>query len=230
MGEDSLWDKAEGALQEALQALKLPFTINPGDGAFYGPKLDIMFVDALKRPWQLGTLQIDFNMPQAFQLSYVAEDNRDHQPVMLHRAILGSLERFIGVYLEHTAGHFPLWMSPQQVSVLTVTDRQLDYGRSVDAALKAAGIRSQIDERSEKLGYKIREAQLQKVPYMLILGDKEVAGNTVSVRLNNGQVLEALDVQQFITQLNREIGERKLQSVFQSATKNINQEASNSSI
>ena len=229
LGSDELWDQAEGALTDALNALKLPFTVNPGDGAFYGPKLDVMFVDALKRPWQLGTLQCDFNMPHNFGLSYVGEDNKDHQPVMLHRAILGSLERFIGVYLEHTAGHFPLWLSPTQVSLLTVTDRQLDYARELDQKLKAAGVRSQVDERGEKLGYKIREAQMQKVPYMLILGDKEVDNRKVSVRLNNGKLLEALDPQDFINKIQSEISERKLGSVFLEAQQH-NQEANNSSI
>lgn len=229
MGSDEVWDRAENALKDALTALKLPFTINAGDGAFYGPKLDIMFVDALKRPWQLGTLQVDFNLPRAFELSYVGDDNKDHQPVMLHRAILGSLERFIGVYLEHTAGHLPLWLAPQQVAVLTVTDRQMDYGRQLEAKLKAAGLRAAMDERSEKLGYKIREAQLQKIPYMVILGDKELDNQTVSLRLKNGKTIESLPVQEFIEKLVQEVKERKLESVFQSVV-NSNQEANNSSI
>lgn len=229
MGSDEVWDRAEGALQNALNSLGLPFQINAGDGAFYGPKLDIMFVDALKRPWQLGTLQVDFNLPRAFELSYVGDDNKDHAPVMLHRAILGSLERFIGVYLEHTAGHLPLWLAPQQVALLTVTDRQLDYARTLETQMKAAGVRAAVDERSEKLGYKIREAQMQKVPYMVILGDKELENQTVSVRLKNGKTIESLPVQEFIEKLVHEIKERKLESVFQTAV-NSNQEANNSSI
>ncbi len=230
MGSDEVWDRAEGALTEALKELNLPYTINAGDGAFYGPKLDIMFVDAIKRPWQLGTLQVDFNLPQAFDLNYIGEDNKHHHPVMLHRAILGSLERFIGVYLEHTAGHFPLWLAPVQVSLLTVTDRQLDYARTLMTLFKAAGIRCSLDERGEKLGYKIREAQLHKIPYMLILGDKEVEQNKISVRLNNGKVLEALEVQEFMQKVLHESKERKLESVFLEATKNNNQEAKHSSI
>lgn len=229
MGSDEVWDKAEGALKNALEALNLPYIVNAGDGAFYGPKLDIMFVDALKRPWQLGTLQVDFNLPRAFDLSYVGDDNKEHQPVMLHRAILGSLERFIGVYLEHTAGHLPLWLAPQQVALLTVTDRQLDYARQLETLFKAAGLRAAVDERGEKLGYKIREAQLQKVPYMVILGDKELENQTVSVRLKNGKTIESLPVQEFIERLVHEIKERKLESVFQPAI-NSNQEANNSSI
>lgn len=229
MGSDEVWDQAEGALQNALNSLNLPFKINEGDGAFYGPKLDIMFVDALKRPWQLGTLQCDFNLPRAFELSYVGDDNKEHAPVMLHRAILGSLERFIGVYLEHTAGHLPLWLAPQQVALLTVTDRQLDYARTLETQMKAVGVRASVDERGEKLGYKIREAQMQKVPYMVILGDKELENQTVSVRLKNGKTIESLPVQEFIEKLVHEIKERKLESVFQTAV-NSNQEANNSSI
>ncbi len=230
MGADDVWDRAEGALEQALKGLNLPYTINAGDGAFYGPKLDIMFIDSLKRPWQLGTLQLDFNMPKAFDLSYIGEDNTQHQPVMLHRAILGSLERFIGVYLEHTAGHFPTWMSPVQVALLSITDRQIEYANKLQAELKAAGVRSFVDERGEKLGYKIREAQMQKVPYMLILGDKEKDNGTVSVRLKNGTIIEGMPFPEFVEKLNHEIKERKLESVFPVPVKNSNQEAKHSSI
>lgn len=230
MGTDEVWDQSEAALSEALKALNLPYTINPGDGAFYGPKLDIMFVDALKRPWQLGTLQCDFNMPKSFQLEYVGEDNKQHQPVMLHRAIFGSLERFIGVYLEHTAGHLPVWLSPIQVSLLTVTDRQLEYARSLEKQLKELNVRVTLDERGEKLGYKIREAQLQKVPYMVILGDKEVESQTLSLRLKNGTEIKGLTFKEFSDKLVVEIKERQLESVFQVAPTQLNQEANNSSI
>lgn len=230
MGGDELWDKAENALADALKGLDLPYQVNAGDGAFYGPKLDIMFVDAMKRPWQLGTLQLDFNMPANFELNYVGEDNKEHQPVMLHRAVLGSLERFIGVYLEHTAAHLPTWLAPVQVSLLTVTDRQHDYAIGLEQVLKAAGIRASADLRGEKLGYKIREAQLQKIPYMLILGDKEVQNGTVSVRLKSGKVLESIAVKEFSEQVMHEIRERKLESVFQGPADQSNQEANNSSI
>lgn len=212
MGSDEVWDQAEGALKNALKALNLDYVINEGDGAFYGPKLDIMFVDALKRPWQLGTLQVDYNFPQAFQLNYVGEDNKEHRPVMLHRAILGSLERFIGVYLEHTAGHLPTWMMPTQVAILTVTDRQLEYAKQIKNELFAEGIRVQLDERGEKLGYKIREAQLQKVPYMIILGDKELEGKTVSVRLRSGENKDGLELKEFAQGLKNEIKTRALGS------------------
>lgn len=229
MGSDAVWDTYEGALKDALKSLNLPYTINPGDGAFYGPKLDIMFIDAVKRPWQLGTLQVDPNLPRVFELGYIGEDNAQHQPIMLHRAILGSLERFIGVYLEHTAGHLPTWMSPVQVSVLNITDRQIEYAQKVTGLLNAAGIRAVSDERGEKLGYKIREAQLQKIPYMLILGDKEKDNGTVSVRLKNGKILEAVPLNDFVAKITAEIKERKLESVFQ-PSENTNQEANHSSI
>ncbi|MCB0384367.1 MAG: threonine--tRNA ligase, partial [Bdellovibrionales bacterium] len=212
MGSDEVWDQAEGALGNALKELNLPYKVNPGDGAFYGPKLDIMFVDALKRPWQLGTLQCDFNMPEAFDLGFVGEDNKEHRPVMLHRAILGSLERFIGVYLEHTAGHLPTWMSPVQVAVLNVTDRQAPYCQSLAQELAAEGLRVHFDDRSEKLGFKIREAQMQKTPYMLIIGDKELEAKTVSVRLRNGEMKNGLPRREFVDFVCREVKERQLTS------------------
>lgn len=205
MGSDEIWDRAEGALSEALKSLDLSFTVNPGDGAFYGPKLDIMFVDAMKRSWQLGTLQVDYNLPEAFQLSYVGEDNSEHRPVMLHRAVLGSLERFIGVYLEHTAGHLPVWLTPIQVAILNVSEKQSDYCKNLEETLKSKGLRVLNDTRGEKLGFKIREAQLQKIPYMLIIGDNEVAENKVSVRLKTGDNLSGLDVKLFLNTVLEEI-------------------------
>lgn len=226
MGSDEVWDKAEGALMKALTDLNIPYTINPGDGAFYGPKLDIMFVDALKRPWQLGTLQVDYNLPQAFDLGYVGEDNVHHHPVMLHRAILGSLERFIGVYLEHTAGHLPLWLAPVQMKILTLTDRQLDFGKELLNLLSANGFRAELDQRSEKLGYKIRDAQMHKIPYMIILGDKEVENQTLSLRLRNGQNVNNISVDQFIQNVSKEINQRELNLSFQST----NQEESHTSL
>lgn len=218
MGSDEIWDQAEGALMTALKSLGLSYTINPGDGAFYGPKLDIMFVDAIKRPWQLGTLQVDFNMPKAFNLGYVGEDNKEHTPVMLHRAILGSLERFIGVYLEHTAAHLPTWLAPNQIAILTVTDRQMAYGREIESQLKAVGLRAWLDERSEKLGFKIREAQSKKTPYMLVLGDKEAEQKTVSVRLNNGQMVNFLSLDSFIESVTKEVRERSLKNLVTAQT------------
>ncbi len=186
MGSDETWDKSEAALFEGLKKMNLPYKINPGDGAFYGPKADIMFVDALKRPWQLGTLQVDYIQPDNFALKYVGEDNKEHRPVMLHRAILGSIERFIGVYLEHTAGHLPLWLSPVQVRILNITDRVNAACESLQADLKKAGIRTEFDARSEKLGAKIRTAQLAKIPLMVVMGDQEAEKGTVTVRLQDG--------------------------------------------
>jgi threonyl-tRNA synthetase len=169
-------------------------------------------VDAIKRPWQLGTLQVDFNLPQAFELNYVGEDNTVHKPVMLHRAILGSLERFIGVYLEHTGAHLPTWLMPVQVKVLNLTDRQLDYCRHLTQQLLAQGIRVELDDRSEKLGFKIREAQMEKVPYMLVIGDKEAENQLVSVRLKNGNTIYNITLEAFLQSLKMDIGQRLLSS------------------
>lgn len=214
IGTDADWDHAEGALAAALKSLEIPYEINPGDGAFYGPKLDIMFVDALKRPWQLGTIQCDPNLPQRFELNYVGEDNKEHRPLMLHRAILGSLERFIGVYLEHCAGHLPVWLAPVQVQILNVTDRQADYCAELEKHFASHGIRVHWDKRAEKLGYKIREAQLQKVPYMLIIGDKETETKSVSIRMRSGAVHNNLSLNQFTDELLNEIKERKLEGSY----------------
>jgi len=212
MGHDSVWDKAEGALVQALHELGLPFAINPGEGAFYGPKLDIMFVDALKRPWQLGTLQADFNLPNAFELSYIGEDNQEHRPVMLHRAILGSLERFIGVYLEHTAGHLPPWLSPVQVSILNVTDRVNEFCEDLKSKFKELQIRCEFDQRNEKLNFKIREAQLQKVPYMLIVGDREAQSKQVTIRVRSGENIGVFSLDEALHLIQSEIKLRRLQA------------------
>lgn len=205
MGEERVWDQAEQALEQALKALGIDCQINPGDGAFYGPKLDIMFVDALKRPWQLGTLQCDFNMPEAFKLAYVSEENKEERPVMLHRAILGSLERFIGVYLEHTAGHLPIWLSPVQVKILNLTDRQNEYCAELLQSLLDAGVRAEWDDRREKLGFKIRQAQLEKVPYMLIVGDKEMEEKRVTVRLRSAENKEAVEFADFLEDIKQDL-------------------------
>jgi len=210
MGTEENWDKAENGLIEALTLLKIPFAISPGEGAFYGPKVEIHFVDAIGRSWQLGTIQVDFNMPESFKLEYVGEDNSAHRPVMLHRAILGSLERFIGIYIEHCAGHFPTWLAPIQVQILNVTDRQNAYCDELLKSLRAQGVRAQFDKRGEKLGFKIREAQMQKTPYMLIIGDSEVENQSVSVRLKNGQTVNNLPAAQFTQAIVNEIRERAL--------------------
>jgi threonyl-tRNA synthetase len=209
MGTDEVWDKSESALEQALKKLNIPYYINAGDGAFYGAKLDVQFVDALNRPWQLGTLQVDFNLPEAFGLKYVGEDNQDHRPVMLHRAILGSLERFIGVYLEHTAGHLPVWLSPIQVVIMNVTDRVNDYCETLQKKLFAAGVRVEFDRKNEKLNYKIREAQMQKIPYMIIVGDQEAQNNKISVRMRDGSNVNGVEVDKFIENLVEKIRTRQ---------------------
>ncbi len=225
MGSDEIWDRAEGALTKALEALNLPFTINPGDGAFYGPKLDIMFVDALQRPWQLGTLQLDFNAAENFDLKYTGEDNKEHRPVMLHRAILGSLERFIGVYLEHCAGHLPTWLAPVQVMILNVTDRVNDFCDEIQSLLKKNNVRVEFDRRNEKLNFKIREAQLLKVPYMIVVGDKEAEQKVLSIRTRDGQTHQSIKIEDFMKTILEDIKERHLQSSMQGSTKKDNQEA-----
>ena len=222
LGSDEIWDRAESALENALKKLNLSYTINSGDGAFYGPKLDIMFVDSIRRPWQLGTLQADFNMPHAFQLKYIGEDNAEHEPVMLHRAILGSFERFIGVYLEHTAGHLPLWLAPTQVQILSVSDRHQDYCEVLARELKTRGVRAQNDIRGEKLGAKIRDAQLMKVPLMLVIGDKEKETQTVSVRLSSGVLTNAINKDQFYEMILKDIQSRALESSLLKIAKTSN--------
>ncbi len=215
MGSDDVWDQSEAALEKALKELNLEYTVNPGDGAFYGPKLDIMFVDALKRPWQLGTLQCDFNMPEAFQLKYVGEDNSAHQPVMLHRAILGSFERFIGVYLEHTAGRLPCWLAPVQVVLMNITSQHSDYCKELESQLLSRGVRVHFDSRNEKLGFKVREAQLQQIPYMVTVGDKEVENKSVTVRLLNGKTHGGYAADEFINNIVSEVKNRELNSFFE---------------
>lgn len=224
MGTEEYWDMAEGALAEALKSLNLPFELNPGDGAFYGPKLDIMFVDALNRPWQLGTLQVDPNLPQAFDLKYTGEDNKEHRPVMLHRAILGSLERFIGVYLEHTAGHLPPWLAPVQVAILNVTDRVNAFCEELIGMLKAQGVRVEFDRRNEKLNYKIREAQMQKIPYMIIVGDKEAENKTVSLRLRDGSEHKGLTLDALMKTIIGDIKSRALQTSLAKSEVTTNQQ------
>ena len=182
LGERETWDHAEAQLRAALDAAGQPYTVNEGDGAFYGPKIDFDVTDAIGRKWQCATIQLDYQLPERFSLTYVGADNAEHRPIVIHRAIFGSFERFIALLIEHFAGAFPLWLAPLQVQVLPIADRHLDYARQVTAALTDAGLRVTVDDRQEKIGYKIREAQLQKVPYMLVVGDKEVAEGTVAVR------------------------------------------------
>ncbi|WP_223067722.1 threonine--tRNA ligase [Paenibacillus caui] len=198
MGSEELWNQAESALQNVLDSRGMSYRINEGDGAFYGPKIDFHILDALKRSWQCATVQLDFQMPEKFDLSYVGEDSRKHRPVVIHRAVYGSIDRFIGILTEHYSGAFPLWLAPVQVKVLPVSDHCTDYALQVKQALAAAGIRVEVDGRNEKLGYKIREARLEKVPYMLVLGEQEKAENTVSVRKRGEAEQEVLGLQAFI--------------------------------
>jgi threonyl-tRNA synthetase len=191
IGADALWDKTEKALADALNAMGMQYTINPGEGAFYGPKLEFNVADALGRLWQLGTIQVDPNLPERLGARYVGEDNAEHTPVMLHRAILGSMERFLGILIEHFAGAFPLWLAPVQVAVLSISEKFNDYAKRVASELEAGGLRVQSNLGSEKIGAKIRDVSLQKVAYQLIVGEKEQQSGTVSVRHGNadqGQV------------------------------------------
>ena len=187
IGSDEDWDRATNALKDAMDAMGMPYEINEGDGAFYGPKIDIKIKDALERKWQCATIQCDFTLPERFDLDYVGEDGGRHRPVMLHRVILGSIERFMGVLIEHFAGAFPVWLAPVQARILTVTEAQADFARQVAARLGEQGIRAEADVRNEKLGYKVREAQLEKIPYMLVVGDKEVEAESVNVRVRAGE-------------------------------------------
>jgi threonyl-tRNA synthetase len=182
MGEVAVWDHAEQQLRDALDRAQLPYTVNEKDGAFYGPKIDFDVTDAIGRKWQCATIQLDYQMPENFDLKYIGADNAEHRPVVIHRAIFGSFERFIAILIEHYAGAFPLWLAPRQAVVLPIADRHVAYAASVRARLAEGGLRAELDDRQEKIGYKIREAQLQKVPYMLVVGDRESAEGTVSVR------------------------------------------------
>lgn len=198
LGTEEIWELATGALKEALAEKGMDFKINEGEGAFYGPKIDFHLEDCLGRTWQCGTIQLDFLMPEKFNLTYIGEDGQKHRPVMIHRVVFGSIERFIGILTEHFAGAFPLWLSPVQVKVLPITDRHLVYAREVYGRLTAGGFRAELDERSEKVNYKIREAQLQKIPYMLVVGDREAAAGTVAVRHRQGGDLGSLPLERFI--------------------------------
>ena len=204
VGSDENWQKATEALKMALEKKGLQYRVDPGEGVFYGPKIDIKIKDVLGRAWQCSTIQVDFNLPERFQLAYTAEDGRDHQPIMIHRALMGSLERFFGVLIEHYAGAFPLWMAPVQAKVLNITDAQLDYVDRVYQQLRQSGVRVEKDSRNEKLNYKIREAQLAKIPYMVIVGDKEKDTETVTVRLRDGKNLEPMSVSDFAEMIRKE--------------------------
>lgn len=212
--EDSLgskedWDRATNALKEALEENNLPFVINEGDGAFYGPKIDFHLEDSIGRTWQCGTIQLDFQMPEKFELEYIGADGEKHRPVMIHRVVFGSIERFIGILIEHFAGAFPTWLAPVQVKVLPISDKFHDYAETVANALDKLNIRVEVDYRAEKIGYKIREAQVQKIPYMLVVGHKEEQGKTVSVRSRQNGDEGSISIDEFITKLKQEIDSKQ---------------------
>ncbi len=209
VGSDEQWDVAEGGLRHALDGHGLPYSINVGDGAFYGPKIDFRVRDAIGRPWQLGTVQLDYQLPGRFGLEYVAADGSFRPPVMIHRAMLGSIERFFGILIEHTAGAFPLWLAPVQAKVIPVSEKALDYARDIAGLLGARSLRVELDDSNEKLGYKIRHAQLEKVPFMLVVGEKEQAARTVAVRLRNGVERQGLALDQFVDWLAGRAAERE---------------------
>ena len=202
------WDVATAALADAITSIGKEYTINPGDGAFYGPKLDFHIEDSLGRTWQCGTIQLDYQLPGRFNLTYVGADGEDHVPVMIHRVVFGSIERFIGVITEHYAGAFPTWLSPVQVKVMPITDRAADYAKDVAARLTALGVRVETDLRNEKIGYKIREAQMQKIPYMLVVGDREAESGKVAVRTRKGEDLGAMSFDEFAAKIQDEIKTR----------------------
>ncbi|GIX07536.1 MAG: threonine--tRNA ligase [Candidatus Poribacteria bacterium] len=209
VGDPSQWEAAEGALREALDRAGLSYTVDEGGGAFYGPKIDLKIKDALDREWQCSTIQFDFNLPERFDITYIGEDGREHRPYMIHRALLGSIERFFGVLLEHYAGAFPVWLAPTQAVVITITDDQREYAVQVRDRLRAAGLRAEADLRNEKLGYKIREAQLAKVPYMLVVGQREVESGQVAVRARSGENLGPMSVEQFVHRVQEEINAKR---------------------
>ena len=208
MGDEADWEMATNALKAALEEMGKDYAINEGDGAFYGPKIDFHLEDCLGRTWQCGTIQLDFQMPERFELEYTGADDQKHRPVMIHRVVFGSIERFIGILTEHYAGVFPTWLAPVQVKVMTMTDRNRDYAQVVMDRLEGLGFRCEMDDRNEKIGYKIREAQLEKVPYMLILGDKEEEAAQVAVRNHKDGKTAVMPLDEFIDKLTYEVKNR----------------------
>lgn len=208
MGDDAIWEAVTEALRNAIEAKGIPYVINPGDGAFYGPKLDYHIEDSLGRTWQCGTIQLDMNLPERFQIDYVGEDGQKHRPIMIHRACFGSMERFIGILTEHYAGAFPTWMAPVQVKILPISEKHVEYAEKLAKQMHRDYVRVEVDDRSEKIGYKIRQAQMAKVPYMLVVGDKEVEEGTVNVRKHGGDELGSVPFEEFFNSIKTEIKER----------------------
>ncbi len=208
MGDDAIWEAATEALRNAIEAKGIDYVINPGDGAFYGPKLDYHIEDSLGRTWQCGTIQLDMNLPERFQIEYVGEDGQKHRPIMIHRACFGSMERFIGILTEHYAGAFPTWMAPVQVKVLPISEKHVEYANQLAKQMRHDYVRVEVDDRNEKIGYKIRQAQMEKVPYMLVVGDKEMEDNSVNVRKHGGDELGTVPFDEFFNSIKIEIKER----------------------
>ena len=210
MGAEEDWEIATDALRDAITELGYDFEVNEGDGAFYGPKLDFHLTDCLGRTWQCGTIQLDFQLPERFELEYTGADGLKHRPIMIHRVVFGSIERFIGILIEHFAGALPMWLAPEQVRILPISERQMEAAKAVEQRLSEAGLRVSTDERNEKIGYKIREAQLQKIPYMLVVGEKEVENGTVSVRSHRGGDTGAVPVEEFLSHALEEVSSRSM--------------------
>ncbi|MDO5650325.1 MAG: threonine--tRNA ligase, partial [Gallicola sp.] len=210
MGSDEQWEVATNGLKNALEQKGIEYKLNEGDGAFYGPKIDFHIRDAIGRTWQCGTIQLDFQMPERFDLYYIDQNGAKERPVMLHRTILGSFERFLGVLIEHFAGKFPLWLAPVQVKIIPVSEKFLDYAKSVESSLAKEGFRVELDERNEKLGYKIREAQLEKVPYVFVVGEKEVEDGSVSIRKRDGEVVGSMKLDEVISEFKEKVSTRDL--------------------
>ena len=211
IGTDEMWERSTQALKDALEKLNVPYTVNEGDGAFYGPKIDFHLRDSIGRSWQCGTIQLDMNLPERFDLSYIGADGEKHRPVMLHRVVYGSMERFIGILTEHFGGAFPLWLAPVQVKIMTITDRADEAAQALKDKMHKAGLRAELDLRNEKIGFKVREAQMMKIPYMLVLGDREAAEGTVSIRTRKGETINGLTQEEMIERLLSENKARSLE-------------------
>ena len=211
IGTDEMWERSTQALKDALEKLNVPYTVNEGDGAFYGPKIDFHLRDSIGRSWQCGTIQLDMNLPERFDLSYIGADGEKHRPVMLHRVVFGSMERFIGILTEHFGGAFPLWLAPVQVKIMTITDRADEAAQALKDKMHKAGLRAELDLRNEKIGFKVREAQMMKIPYMLVLGDREAAEGTVSIRTRKGETINGLTQEEMIERLLSESKSRAME-------------------
>jgi threonyl-tRNA synthetase len=218
IGNDAQWEMATNGLEAALKSYGAEYKINPGDGAFYGPKIDIHIKDAIGRTWQCGTIQLDMSLPERFDLTYIGADNERHRPIMIHRVVFGSIERFFGILVEHFAGKFPLWMAPTQVIVLPINDELIPFAQSTAQTLEGVGLRTEVDQRSESLKKKVRDAQLNQIPIILTCGAREKETDTLSVRTLDGKVLQAVPIDQFLGQVLKNIQERKLELKFDSTT------------